>query len=899
MVLKLASFTSSFRIDAPRSNSAFQVRFLLFMLLITGLAICLPLRGQCQGLKNVLIINSYHSHYFWTQETLRGIESVVNESTFDVEIYLEYMDSRRHPSEKLEPILYDLFQQKASKIQTDIIIASDNFALDFILKYRDELFPGIPVIFCGVNNFETAMLEGQNDITGVIERSDIIGTLELALKLQPDKRRVYVIDDQVHHQSPARDRFENEIIPHFADRLEFDYLSDISMDELLNAVANIPDDGLIYLSSFFIDRDGRYIEENELRRQLVKHASAPIYTSFDFYLADGVLGGIITSGYEQGRVAATMAEEVLNGALIETVPIQRSSPNVCKLDDLALRKFGIDQSSLPPGCVIINSPEPPLYVKYADYIVAALTINLILTGLVVILISTIAKRRKIETQLRESENRLRVVLQTMPAMVLAFDDDERIINWNHECERVSGYPADEIIGAGNALDMLFPEPDEREKAAQVLMNPTGQHRGVEVALRRKDQSSCVTAWSNLSRLYPIAGWRAWAIGIDISERKQMEEELLRTRKLESVGILAGGIAHDFNNLLTAVVGNLSLAKEELEVGGFSHQRLNEAEKASFRAKDLTLQLLTFAKGGAPVKKTAEIQSFVKETALFTLRGSNVRCEFEFSDGLFLVDVDAGQMSQVVQNLVINANQAMPDGGVITVRLNNVRLEPGLNQPASLPPGDYVCLSIQDEGEGIPKEILDQIFDPYFTTKPDGNGLGLATVYSIIHKHGGVITAQSAVGEGSTFTIYLPASKRQSHLNAPLADASVYVGTGRLLVMDDEEVVRRVLKDMLEQIGFSVDLARDGNEAVAMYKDAYEAGRSYRGVILDLTVPGGMGGGEAIKQIRSIDPQVNAVVSSGYSNDPVMADYEQHGFCGTIGKPYEMDDLRSVMQQAFG
>ncbi|MBZ0258459.1 hybrid sensor histidine kinase/response regulator, partial [bacterium] len=308
----------------------------------------------------------------------------------------------------------------------------------------------------------------------------------------------------------------------------------------------------------------------------------------------------------------------------------------------------------------------------------------------------------------------------MPALVLAFDQERNVIVWNQECERVTNFTADEMIGNPNVFRILFPDPLERENAFAVIFNAANNHRNVEVSLVNKERQFKTISWSNLSHLYPIASWSAWVVGIDVTESKQMEEERLRTRKLESVGLLAGGIAHDFNNLLTAVVGNVSLAKDKMDEKSYSYKRLMEAETASFRAKDLTLQLLTFAKGGTPVKKTEDMKSFVKETALFTLRGSNVRCEFEFDEHLFLVDVDSGQMSQVVQNLVINASHAMPEGGVIRIHLYNCRHE---DRPSTLPSGDYVCMSIHDEGVGIQQQYLNKIFDPYFTTKEKGNGLG--------------------------------------------------------------------------------------------------------------------------------------------------------------------------------
>ncbi|MBN2327868.1 MAG: PAS domain S-box protein [Candidatus Omnitrophica bacterium] len=386
---------------------------------------------------------------------------------------------------------------------------------------------------------------------------------------------------------------------------------------------------------------------------------------------------------------------------------------------------------------------------------------------------------------------------------------------------------------------------------------------------------------------------------DITERKRMEDNLLKARKLESVGILAGGIAHDFNNLLTAILGNVSLAKTLAAPHSKVFERLTEAEKASLRAQELTQQLLTFSKGGAPITKSEDIRALLKETALFILMGSNVRCEFDVPDDLWRVDVDKGQFSQVIQNLVINANQAMPEGGIITIRSCNCTNDDAqTNRIVPFPDNNYVRISIKDQGCGIPKAYLEKIFDPYFTTKQEGSGLGLATAYSIVEKHKGAITVNSQIGKGSTFTIYLPASKLPAP--SPLQESFdvAFSGQGRILIMDDEEIVKEVTGEILTEMGYEVDFADDGFEAIQQYKSAKESKNPYTAVIMDLTIPGGMGGEEAVQELRAFDPDVKAIVSSGYSNDPIMSHYQNYGFCGVICKPFTYDDLGKVLQRAF-
>jgi signal transduction histidine kinase/CheY-like chemotaxis protein len=378
-------------------------------------------------------------------------------------------------------------------------------------------------------------------------------------------------------------------------------------------------------------------------------------------------------------------------------------------------------------------------------------------------------------------------------------------------------------------------------------------------------------------------------------RRQLEEDLLRSRKLESLGVLAGGIAHDFNNLLTAILGNITLSLADTEPDEEAHRRLVEAEKASVRAQDLTQQLLTFSRGGAPVRETASIGDLVADSAGFALRGSNVRLDYVLNADLWPAEVDPGQISQVVNNLIINAGQAMPDGGTVTIRTANAVV--GDDGPAPLPAGDYVTISVSDQGSGIPPETIERIFDPYFTTKQKGSGLGLATVYSIVKRHGGHIGVETSPGRGATFVVWLPAM-RHAAVPARKAQDAVAPGAGRVLVMDDEPFVRDVIGAMLERLGYEPSFAEHGEEAIAIYREARALGAPFAAVIMDLTIPGGMGGVEAAQKLRLIEPGVRIIVSSGYSNDPVMANYRDYGFVGVARKPYRVGELSRVLDEAL-
>lgn len=383
----------------------------------------------------------------------------------------------------------------------------------------------------------------------------------------------------------------------------------------------------------------------------------------------------------------------------------------------------------------------------------------------------------------------------------------------------------------------------------------------------------------------------------IKTQQRMEEDLARIQKLESIGVLAGGIAHDFNNYLTRILGNISVARIKVDSKEEVLDRLADAEKELLRTRNLTQQLLTFSEGGLPIKKPCSVVQLLEESMIFSLRGTNVKCEFSMPNNLWLINVDEGQIDQVISNLAINADQAMPQGGIISVTAENVGYDA---LPNPMKAEKYVKIVIRDQGVGISKDYLEKIFDPYFTTKQKGHGLGLAISYSIVKKHDGDITVESQIGVGTTFTIFLPAAAEQEmpEKAAEEKESGVIRGDGKVLVVDDDKSIRDVAKIMLEGVGYEVVLAADGAEAIGLYSEAKESNKPFDIAVIDLTIPGGMGGKEAIQELLKMDSNIKAIVSSGYANSPIMAEYEKHGFCGVIAKPYGLDRLSQALHDAI-
>ncbi len=525
------------------------------------------------------------------------------------------------------------------------------------------------------------------------------------------------------------------------------------------------------------------------------------------------------------------------------------------------------------------------------------------TGLVQSIIRDISGQKRAAKELAAQKERLTVTLRSIDDGVISTDIEGKVTLINKMAETLIGYSEQESVGG--RLDEVFRLVDAKnlknmdDPVKKVLSSGTTVSMGSHVILIARDGTERYVTASGA----PIRDREDGIVGValvfrDITEKRKMEEDLLRAQKLDSLGVLAGGIAHDFNNILSALMGNISMAKIHSKPGETIYCRLDQAEDACSRAKDLTQQLLTFSRGGAPVKKAAHISEIIKGCTCFVLRGSNVRCEFSLPEDLAAVNVDVGQMSQVVNNLIINADQAMPEGGSINVSAKNITVPHGTELP--LTAGNYVKISIKDQGIGIPEKCLDKIFDPYFTTKTAGNGLGLASCYSIINRHNGYLTVESTVGIGTTFHIYLPASTSPLEVEEKdISDDRRISGAGRILIMDDEQTVRDVVGMMLEYMGYEAYYAKDGKEAIEFYKDARTLGSPFDAVIMDLTIPGGMGGKEAIAKLIEIDPDVKAIVSSGYSSDDAMSNYRELGFCGVIAKPYQVEQLGGILSRVLG
>jgi PAS domain S-box-containing protein len=972
--------------------------------------------------RHVLLLHSYHKGMTWVDDITTSVTSTLKKSNPDIEFHVEYMDTKRVIGDEHLRNLYTEYRYKFSRQKFDAVVVADDTALRFALKYYNYLFPGAPVVFCGINNLEPGMLDNHPQFTGILEDVDVDETLKIALALHPAARRVYIINETSESGKGLHKAIAKAMTP-FSDRASFTFLENYTIEELATLVARLPSDSIILRSAFWVDKAGHTLPNERVSIEAIdRHAVVPEYSLWDFYMGLGIVGGKLVSGTAQGECAAQLVGRILRGEKPSAIPVVKQSPNRLMFDYLQLQRFGIKRSALPAGSVIINEPLPFYAINKTITWIGAL-FTLVVSCFSILLVLNIRSRKRTEKSLRESKERLKGIFETSQAGIflcetggklafcnsrlaemLACDTEELSgTNYNdylHETEKTTvdnvlqrlltggtehvamkqhfvskdgtdfwGYVSASrldgddgglktLVGVITDISELKRATDELEAEKEQLSVTLGSIgdgvitvdtdgrvimlNGVAEQLCGWDQKDAtgkplvdvfniinektgrqqenpvttvletggIVELANNTILIALDGTRRViadsaapirdkggnVTGVvlvfrDMTEKQAIEEELFKARKLESLGVLAGGIAHDFNNLLTGILGNVSLAKILMPAGEKPYMFLENAEKASLRARELTQQLLTFSKGGAPVRKTTSIAQLLTDAASFVLRGSNVRCDFDIAGELWPVEADEGQMSQVFNNLIINADQAMPDGGVVTVRAENILGTMDGNVIRS------VRICIEDSGVGIQEANLSRIFDPYFTTKANGSGLGLATVYSIVKRHDGEIAVKSQPGIGTSISIHLPADTVETPQESLPSKGSSH-GSGKVLVMDDEEIIRSVAAEILLLLGYEPVLCGDGAEALEICRKEAEKGTPFAAVIMDLTIPGGMGGKEAIEKLLAQEPSARVIVSSGYSNDPIMGSYREYGFCGAVTKPYHTHELGAVLAEVL-
>jgi PAS domain S-box-containing protein len=1014
-----------------RPGIALLTRSIIPVLLFIWLALCVfPSSAVAGDSKKVLILHSYHQGYLWTDMIQEGVSRTLSTSFPTAELYVEYMNTKRQPIDTLSPHLIDLYTHLYKHVALDVIVASDNNALDFLLKHRDTLFPGVPVIFCGINDISTYHFKPGSGYTGVSEDLDIVSTITVALQLHPGTQNIAVITDTTETGLINLGLAKKAALTFPA--ITFTHLHALTAPHLRERLKQLEPGSIVLALSFFRDPEERTFSVRESMEFILSATNRPVYTVWDFYMIPGAVGGKLLSGRLQGENAALLAGKILQGEKAERLPIIES-PTAYLFDYSALRKFGISEKRLPPGSQVTGKPDT-LYSRYRSSLRIGAALFTVQIGIIGLLWWNIARRRreesarqKVEGTLRETNELFALLMRYSPVyvfivevtpthiMVLQASDnfinmvgvsgsemvgksmeeifppefaakiiaDDRAVVASGEVlrivEELNGrwystikFPlvqGDKTVLAGFTIDITESRQKEDSlKASEakfrslvensndvifvldgsgnfVFISPAWEkHFGILVAevvgqsfipfIHPDDvtpnaeylagvMSSGTAATSPIYRVKTADGdWRSFiangcryrdtfgaplflGIGRDISEQLRVEEErihlekqLLHAQKLESLGVLAGGIAHDFNNILMAIIGNADLALMRLDKESPATENLHQIELAAARAADLAKQMLAYSGKGKFFIEHIDLNIVIEEmiTMLEVSISKKAVLLYNLHKPLPLVEADATQMRQIIMNLVINASEAIGDrSGTITVTTGRMHCDQDCLQNVwllneHLAEGQYVYLEIADNGCGMDGETLTRLFDPFFSTKFTGRGLGMAAVLGIVRSHKGTITVNSQPGKGTSFKILLPVSGAPVVLSTSEPTVKLWHGSGKVLLVDDEETVRSIGIAMLNELGFTTITANDGQEAIEIFTHTPDIAF----VILDLTMPH-LDGEQCFRELRKLKPDVKVIMSSGYDELEVTRKFAGTGLAGFIQKPYRFAVLSGAIK----
>ncbi len=849
--------------------------------------------------KHVLILNSYHHGFKWTDEESDSVITELNNSSVHVKYYTEYMGTKWTYNKDYLGQLPDLYRQKYKDISLDLIVATDDDAFTFLLNHRDETFGKIPVVFCGVNWFDRRRLRDHSGYTGVNEDADISLNIDLMLRLHPEVKNIYTVVDLTTTGRIVHRKIQ-DIIPVYKDKIAIHFLDDLDLSQLCDIVSHLSDDSLVFLTIFQKDHTGEFIKYNEIAEQLSQHSRVPVYGLWDFYLGFGIVGGMLTSGAAQGRSAGLLGARILAGESPDTIPIVMTSPNRYRFDYLELKRFGIKLASLPSGSEIIN--EPSSSYTFSKEEVWAVTIVGFLTTLGIILLAiNINRRTMAELALRESDTKYQTLVDNISLGVyrISPEQDGKFLQVNPAMVRIFGYDSVEDLSRISVLD-LYHDPLDRKRFLEELA-AKGLVNDREHSMKKKDGTS-IWVLSNATAVYDENGELKWIDGVneDITEKRQLEEQLRQAQKMEAIGTLAGGVAHDFNNILTAIIGYGGLLKikagDNQEVMHYLTPILSSADKAV----QLTQSLLAFSRRQIIDLKPVDINEIVEGLSelLHRVIGEDVELDIEDCGGRLMALADKGQVEQVIMNLVTNARDAMPDGGTICVETDRILLTKELlAKHEFMRPGNYAVISVSDTGSGIDEETRKRIFEPFFSTKVvgKGTGLGLSIVYGIIKQHNGDISVYSEAGKGTTFKIYLPLVDDDYQEEEEIArEMPVEGGNEVILIGEDSEEVRNLAGDILKMAGYTVIQAVDGDEVLDKFNHSSE---KVDLLLLDVVMPR-KNGKEVFDAVRMIRPDIKVLFMSGYTANIIHKKGVLNGGLNFIAKPLSPDSLLAKVREVL-
>jgi len=874
----------------PTLHLSSTVKIFVF---IISLFSFLPTNSQADELKKtVLYLNSYHNGYKWSDELLEGVRNVLNESRFKVDLQIEYMDAKKFDYDSIAPNLLALYKEKFRDKTFDIIVISDNDALNFINQYRGTLFPGVPVVFCGVNDFTEADVAAGN-ITGVVELYDFVSTLKIAKKLHPGRKRVVVLIDNSTAGRTIRQQAENSIRENPSLGLDVEYWIQMSLEEAQDRVEHLPDDTFMFIAPYYQIIDGRFFTSEEVSMAISQHSSVPIYTGWQFMIGYGAVGGKVLSGINHGRIAGQIAIDILGGKSADSIPVLNQPGGKFYFDYNQLTRFGIKTELLPEDSVIINQPKNFYSLPKEIFWTIIISLILLLFAFIIV-VGAMIERRKVERKITDQLAFQETLLDTIPQLISWKDVKGRYLGANRafieffdtgSAEEMSGKTTDELVHDAPYAKWSI--------AADSFVTTTNKPlRKIRKKVLRVEGDE---GWIEINKV-PLLGQGDRLVGVlstaeNITKEQSLEKQLRQSQKMEAIGTLAGGIAHDFNNILTSIINSTELALGDINKGTQTESDLLRVLKASRRGGQLVQQILSFSRPSTEGFAAIDITRVVQEVKhlIEASMPANISVDLQMDGNVPLhVNADATQIHQALLNLCTNAYQALRNNGGHIV-ISATRYHPPLAADGSgTATKDQIRLAVSDNGPGIPPNIIDKIFDPFFSTKgkSEGTGLGLAVVHGIVKNHNGTIRVFSTENAETVFEILLPATSPDSTIRNGQEDRLAHVAAHVLFVEDEEDQLETTPR-LLEASGFTVKAIKDPLLAIEL---VLSGGENFDILVTDFDMPT-MSGADLAGSL----PGLPAILVSG-RNDALTAAAHHDNIQQVLIKPYGREELSEAIRK---
>ncbi|MCB9494973.1 MAG: response regulator [Desulfobacteraceae bacterium] len=890
------------------------VQIYLFIFLLSGLSVIPDLSFSNKLRYNILIITSYHHGDFTNDSVVKSIIETM-EDLPEANIFIEHLDKRRFfDNDELNDIFEQYLKIKYHAKTLNLIIVSDDDALDFLLGVRDGLFPEIPVVFCGINNFTPDRIRGAVNITGVNEQVNIVKTVELGLNLFPATENIFAVVDDKSKLGLTNGRHFDSAAKYFEGRLKFKKILNLTKEDAPEVLGRIPSRSLLIRLNNLMIPDGGFIPINESINIISENSPVPVLTPWGFDIGQGALCGAVITAREQGKKAGEIAKSVLNGTPADKIKIVMETPTLTMFDYIQMNRFLVTRSMVPNASVIINKPFS-VYEENKTLLWAALAVFFVLFFLVLVLSIAVMRKKEAEKSLEKEKNKLASLLKfrdemlnTAAVWINTLDNRGNVILWNNAAEAISGYSSEEVSGHDSIWKWLYPDRDYREninKKVMEILNNGNRVENFETLIRTKSGEIKNISWFSNAIMQDDKIVGSIALGADITEMKKAEEEkkklselLHQSQKMEAIGQLAGGVAHDFNNMLASIMGTAELIKIKKDNPYEVEKYLELIIKAAGRASSLTRQLLTFSRKGEKTSTNINICEVVEETVSLLKKTINKSITVSVENNASHLNIigDNVLLQNCFMNMGINSSHAMPEGGSLKFVIENVILDENycLASPFDIESGRYIEISVIDTGIGMTREVCKRIFEPFFTTreKGEGTGLGLASAYGTILEHKGAITVYSEPGEGTVFHIYLPVSYKEDVKTE--TEAKIKPGSGTILLIDDEDIIRTVVKLQLEEIGYKVLTAENGRIGIDLFgKNRHKIDL----IILDMIMPA-MGGREVFAEIRRIDEKIPIIISSGFTKEKHIEEMKKAGINCFLKKPFPIHELAEEIEKAL-